>query len=228
MWQGISLEGLDDGGDGSFATNRKVLIDSVLAHSHARFDALQQHPVFRASKALEHRTWPIHDEAALATFGDGDIELLIDHFRELKCMVGFNRDEAMRQWQLLKFELRQHGFFNRCSYVQFWEHVAAHFDNGNGYSEFIKIALIVLLIMVDTSCCERAYSLMNRIHTYLCNSLKVKTLNDLRCICSLGPEIKEFDPKPVLKAWLQNQKRSLSVIKRQISGAADGADDQGT
>ena len=73
MWQGISLEGRDDGGDGSFATNRKVLIDSVLAHSHARFDALQQHPVFRASKALEHRTWPIHDEAALATFGDGDI-----------------------------------------------------------------------------------------------------------------------------------------------------------
>ena len=69
------------------------------------------------------------------------------------------------------------------------------YELGLGYS--------VLLIILDTSCCERSFALMNRIHTYLRNRLGVATLNNLMCICSLGPSIMNFDPKLILAKWLE-------------------------
>ena len=65
------------------------------------------------------------------------------------------------------------------------------------------LASVVLLIILDTSCCERSFALMNRIHTYLRNRLGVATLNNLMCICSLGPSIMNFDPKLILAKWLE-------------------------
>ena len=64
------------------------------------------------------------------------------------------------------------------------------------------------LFKSDTSkegppCCERSFALMNRIHTYLRNRLGVATLNNLMCICSLGPSIMNFDPKLILAKWLE-------------------------
>ena len=151
----------------------------------------------------------------------------MEQFKDLKFMTGVDKDEAMRQWERLKFELPQHAFFRHTSFVGFWEQVAVHFDTGDltGYSEFIKLALAVLLIVTDTSCCERSYSLMNRIHTYLRNRLEVKTLNDLMCICSNGPELEDFDPMPTLKAWLQLEKRgrNTSIIQRSASSSSSSS-----
>ena len=69
--------------------------------------------------------------------------------------------------------------------------------------QILILALVVLLIILDTSCCERSFALMNRIHTYLRNRLGVATLNNLMCICSLGPSIMNFDPKLILAKWLE-------------------------
>jgi hypothetical protein len=45
---------------------------------------------------------------------------------------------------------------------------------------------------------------MNRIHSYLRNRPGVEELNDLMCICRLGPKlIKDFDPQVILKRWLE-------------------------
>ena len=198
-----------------------------MQQSKANFDPLLNSPIFKASKALEFRSWPLGDEEALRSHGNGDILVLIDQFSDLEFMAGYDQEEALRQWELAKFELPQHAFFKTMGFVQFWEHVATHFDTGNlkGYSEIIKIALAVLLIVSDTSCCERGYSLMNRLHTYLRNGLGVKKLNDLMCICSNGPTITDFDPMPILKAWLELEKRgrNTSIIQRQSSSSSSSS-----
>ena len=152
---------------------------------------------------------------------------MIEQFSELKLMEGFDKSEALRQWELLKFELPKHAFFKAMGFVDFWVHVATHWDTGNllGYSEFIKVALAVLLIVSGTSCCERGYSLMNRLHTYLRNGLGVGSLDDLMCICSNGPELKDFDPMPILKAWLELEKRgrNTSIIQRKKSSSSSSS-----
>ena len=225
-WRYISLE-KQDGCDVSFNSTRRLLTSALVAQLRTNFGPLLKSPIFAASKALEHRSWPVNDAVALRSHGNGEVEVLIEQFKDLKCMVDFDRKEAMRQWERLKFELPKHAFFRHTSFVGFWEHVAMHFDTGalTGYSEFIKLALAVLLIVTDTSCCERAYSLMNRIHTYLRNRLEVKTLNDLMCICSNGPELEDFDPMPTLKAWLQLEKRgrNTSIIQRSASSSSSSS-----
>ena len=225
-WRYISLE-KQGGFDTSFISTRRLLTSALVAQLRANFGPLLKSPIFVASKALEHRSWPVDNAAALRSHGNGEVIVLMEQFKDLKFMAGFDKDEAMRQWERLKFELPQHAFFRHTSFVGFWEHVAVHFDTGDltGYSEFIKLALAVLLIVTDTSCCERSYSLMNRIHTYLRNRLEVKTLNDLMCICSNGPELEDFDPMPILKAWLQLQKRgrNTSIIQRSASSSSSSS-----
>jgi hypothetical protein len=219
-WKGISLEEHDDSKE-SYEQTRRLLTTAVLEQSKVNFNPLLESPIFKASYVLEHRSWPpVEERDALLDFGNAEILILINQFRDLKIMDGFDEKEAMIQWERLKFELQQHGFFKTTTFVGFWGHVATHFDTGNliGYSEFIKIAKVVVLIVSDTSCCERVYSLMNRLHTYLRNGLGVEKLNDLICICSNGPDLKDFDPKPALKVWRESEKRgrNTSIINRKL------------
>ena len=70
---------------------------------------------------------------------------------------------------------------------------------------------------------------MNRLHTYLRNALSVESLNDLMCICSNGPELKDFEPMPMLKARLEplleleKRGRNTSIIKRGLSSSSSSS-----
>ncbi len=46
---------------------------------------------------------------------------------------------------------------------------------------------------------------------------KEKTDDDI-CICSNGPDLKDFDPKPALKVWRESEKRgrNTSIINRKL------------
>ena len=99
-WKAISLE-VQDGAEASFDETRRVLTTAVLEQSKANFDPLINSPIFTASMALEHRTWPISDDDALRLHGIGEVAILIEQFSELKLMEGFDKSEALRQWELL-------------------------------------------------------------------------------------------------------------------------------
>jgi hypothetical protein len=215
----LNMENVEDG-KAAFESDRPLLLNSVITFVKAKFDVVLDHPVLRAAQAFEQKLWPIHDDDALDAFGNNDIRLLAKHFSGLDCMYNFNLDEAMRQWRSLKRETRRLPFFGSCDYVQFWEHIATHYDTGDltGYSEILILALVILLIILDTSCCERSFALMNRIHTYLRNRLGVATLNNLMCICSLGPPIMNFDPKPILAKWLEEPFMQKNGRGRSLQG----------
>ena len=58
----------------------------------------------------------------------------------------------------------------------------------SGPEEFplvLVLVLIVLLIIVDTSECERGFSLVNRLKTDERNRLKISNLNNLAVTCNL-------------------------------------------
>jgi len=79
----------------------------------ARFGSLVNHPVFRAAaNSLEHRQWPVHNDALLAQHGVESIRLLATHFSYLESMQSFNLEEALFEWGRLKFETRDSAFFS--------------------------------------------------------------------------------------------------------------------
>ena len=65
---------------------------------------------------------------------------------------------------------------------------------------------------------------MNRIHTKLRNRLGIAALREIMCICSLGPSIADYDPKPAMHDWLESKVRSLSKVRREVMGIGGGDD----
>ena len=120
-------------------------------------------PTFKAALALEHKTWPVNNDDELDKFGEEDVIFLAKRFSHLKIVQDFDLNEALYQFRYLKRETRHMAFFRHSNFTQFWEHAIAQFSHGNVtvYSEFLKVVLPVLMIILDTSCCERGFSLMN-------------------------------------------------------------------
>jgi len=58
------------------------------------------------------------------------------------------------------------------------------------------------MIVSDTSICERVYSSVNRTQTKARASLKLDTICDAVTIKSLGPDVRDFNPRLILEAWM--------------------------
>ena len=59
---------------------------------------------------------------------------------------------------------------------------------------------------------------MNRIHLSSKQTRRREKLNGLMCICSLGPAIRDFDPKPALKTRLGALFRKKNCRGRSLRG----------
>ena len=80
---------------------------------------------------------------------------------------------------------------------------------------YLVIVLIVLLIIVDTSECERGFSLVNRLKTDERNRLKISNLNNLAVTCNLAvpkgstgaQAIAAFVPMAVFDLWVEGSSK---------------------
>ena len=88
-------------------------------------------------------------------------------------------------------------------FAAFWLRLLNHYDNSFGYPNVLILVLIILMWMLDTSCCERGFAFMNRTHTPARNRLQVKRVNQIMGINLLGCSVNDFDPKVVLEKWME-------------------------
>ena len=168
----------------------------------ARFGSFVNHPVFKAvADSLEHRRWPVHDNDALSVYGDSQIEFLAEHFSYLACTESCDTAEALFEWKRLKFEARAAAFFS-MPFIGFYEHLSKHYDNSLGYHNLLILVRAALMFVIDTSCCERVYSGVNRAQTKSRASLHIETIRKIFHIQALGPDVKDFDPGPIFDAWV--------------------------
>ena len=153
--------------------------------------------------SVEHRRWPPLGTTELDSWGVGAVKEICNHFSGIECMAGFDVEEALHQWSRLKRELSGQPFFV-LPFRKFWEHVSAHYDTANRYhTVFIPIRL-TLLILMDTSCCERGYSHYNRICTAKRPNLEVYTVRNLSAVNYYGPSgPAAFNAEAVYVKWLK-------------------------
>jgi hypothetical protein len=105
------------------------------------------------------------------------------------------------RWRKLKFEMRSAPFFS-MPFNDLYEHLSEHYDNALGYPNLLILIRGVLMLVTNTSCCERVYSCVNRVQTKARASLRIDTIHKVLQIQALGPEVKDFDPVPIFKAWM--------------------------
>ena len=184
--------------------------------------------------SFEHRRWP-EGPGELASWGVGGIRSFADHFSGLTSMGDFNIEECLHQWKRLKEEVRDVPFFS-LSYKRFWEHLSRHYDNIHGYSLVIKLARVSLMIMPDTSCCERVVAKYNRMHDSKRPNLHIKTVRSALAVTNYGPKsIDDFDPARVVDMWMGLigadgkpteetggciKRRSIAALARKVAKAA--------
>jgi len=75
------------------------------------FSPNAENPTFLAvCHSLEHRSWPIHDDAQLSTYEDEEVKKFVLHFSYFESMRG-DMQELLHQWRRLKFDIRAAFFF---------------------------------------------------------------------------------------------------------------------
>ena len=186
-------------GEKEFKEDRKEIIYGLIVHLEARFAGYQDHPVLSRLSAFEHRVWPLL-EKDLEEYGNSYVKWLFNHFRSLTVLKDIDVDEAVREWQDLKRDLITTTQHRDLKFVEFWTWVFTHYENR--YPNILKLICVVLIIVMDTSCCERGFALMNRTHTEERDRLKVETVNDLLMIMNLGPDVEDLDVQDMVGRWL--------------------------
>ena len=106
----------------------------------------------------------------------------------------------LREWRRLKLKVSRDENVCALSYKELYERLFDQYSTKSNNQHFYNVLLlcaIVGCIAVDTSICERGFSLMNNLKTARRSSMGDELLRMLMTICSLGKEWSDPSKIPV-------------------------------
>ena len=81
-------------------------VNDTEADLRRRFDSLLSHPLLQATRAFDHSRWPSSEQTKLVdTFGNDDIDYLLNHYEALLMELDVDAKLAVEQWIALKREV---------------------------------------------------------------------------------------------------------------------------
>jgi hypothetical protein len=159
----------------------------------------------------------------LANYGDTEIEVLIEHFgkeHEVELEDGepyttpalIDPEDSRREWQRLRPRLiREQG----KSLADFWYVLLLPAAVGESppFPNMVLLACVLLVVFMNSACCERGFSTQNYIKGKLRNRLSVQLLDCLMRVIELGPglENQAFVSDLIQDAyeiWVSRKKRN--------------------
>ena len=177
-------------------TTKPRILHCIIGYLENRFQSVQVTDLtLCALLVFDTSLWP-NDRAELATYGEDKIRHLVQHFRPLLQRNNFNFEAVQEEWSGLKVCICNN--FLDLNLKALWKRVF------NSYSDrFCNIMLveILLILPLSTACCERGFSLMEKIKSDWRSCLSVDILDCLIRVTAEGPPVSEFDPLPALKSW---------------------------
>ena len=176
-----------------------------------RFDSLLSHPVLQATRAFEHSRWPSSEQTGLVdTFGNDDIDYLLTHYAPLLVELDVDAKLAATQWTSLKREVIHDpvkaGMTREALWNRLYDHFSDRSDPGH-YYHILMLHLVVSMIALDTSCCERTFSLMNRLSRFQRSKLGLAMPSTLVTIIELGratgwTDIAKIPVDAIIERWM--------------------------
>ena len=97
------------------------------------------------------------------------------------------------------------GMKDRELWNRLYDHFSQRSDPGH-YYHILMVHLIGNMIALDTSCCERTFSLMNRLTKFQRSKLGIEMLSTLVTLCELGrragwDDISKIPVEAIIKRW---------------------------
>ena len=189
--------------------------EHVVECLNERFCKLITDPVVKAACIFEHSRWPSFetDKDALNGYGTKEIDLLLVHYKVLFGYLGGDADKVQREWKRLKIKVMRDPALRSRKYLELYEDRFDHDSEKKNDQHFYNVLLLVAIVLsfaVDTSICERGFSLMNNLKTVRRSQMGNTLLRMLMVICSLGEEWKDPSKIPVaeiIEEWRSHSSR---------------------
>jgi hypothetical protein len=164
---------------------------NITEYLNRGFGTLLKDETLKAACIFEHVRWPSAASPQLDSYGDDQIKRLLTHYSTLYSYLGGDAEKALREWRRLKRYVMRTEALVSLSYRELYQRLCDQKSNKLNDQDFYSILLVQVLvdcIAVDTSICERGFSLMNNLKTARRSQMGNELLRILMTICSLGQE----------------------------------------
>jgi hypothetical protein len=119
-------------------------------------------------------------------YGDVQIGIIADHFCKRRGNMDHepkvDRERLLAEWPIVAQFLHK---YREKDMIECWKPVMRR--GGAMFQEVCKVVSVVLLIPTNTACCERGFSAVNLIKTFLRNKMKTPLLKAIMMIRLNGP-----------------------------------------
>ena len=190
--KGTSLDSQFD----SFLTDVKSYLDT-------RFGNLQEEPL-SYFRVFDPREMP-QERSRLASHGNNEVKLLVEHFETY-----FTDEEKMSiiaQWPAMRTRLaRQKSMSPNDAFSNL---LASTPDD---VKDCLTLLNLMLTLSPSTAKCERGFSTMNHVKSYLRTTLTQDTLSDLMRMRSSDCTLKDYNAKPAISNWFSVAKKKRHIL----------------
>lgn len=202
-----------------FAKDRAAILDALAEHLTERFNKVLDDPVLQAMGIFDHRNWPSDSDILKDMYLD-EIKVLYSTYKRFFESTD-DETELLDQWEQVKLCINKEAGLKSRKFHDLWAHMLLHWSDE--YALVLRLVAIALLVPVDTSECERVFSLLNDIKTAERNQLNQVNLTNLMLWHSMGKLIKcqDLDVMAILQvsgAILLHSKHA-SINFRNVSHA---------
>ena len=183
--------------------------DDATRYYERRFDSILEEPLLKHAEIFNSDHWPEESQPGFEDYGDASIDFLLAHYKTLLGYFDVDPQDAKKQWTELRRCVASSPGLNLLPNEKMWErlydkHSQRH--DPNHYYCILILHLILRVVAMDTSCCERTFSLMNRLCDGKRSRMGVAILRTLMVICSLGRDAGWKDPakipaKEIIRLW---------------------------
>ncbi|XP_022808200.1 zinc finger protein 862-like [Stylophora pistillata] len=204
VFQDVNLKRAENDTE-TFARNRENILSDSRRFVQQRFESFCS-PVLKAAAVItDHNSWP-RTRDQLGMYGEEDVVVLANHYRDVLNRNDFDIDEAKDEWLSLKLHALNTRAMETLTKQVFWNQI--YKVNHAQFSHVLMLVEISFTMAVSTSCCERGFSCMSRLKTEYRNSLDVSTVDHLMNICLNGPSPEEFVAEKAIIHWVQESQRA--------------------
>ncbi|XP_068719463.1 zinc finger protein 862-like [Montipora capricornis] len=184
----------------SFASSKDEIINKATAFITERFRGLGG-----TSILTDHKSWPLNNRQQLFFYGEDAIQVLSHHFEALLDQHHFNLQSCRDEWMEIKVHLQRERTELQYSTIEFWK---GKFQVRERFPNFLLVIEICLVIPVQTACCERGNSCLNRIMCDFRSTLGVSTVETLMRISINGVSPEHYHSALAVARWLDSGERA--------------------
>ncbi|XP_052223803.1 zinc finger protein 862-like [Dreissena polymorpha] len=198
VYEGETLHNVVD--DVSLNNEKQRLVLSVTDCINVRLGNLNTDEMFVSCHVFDPKNWPDDQQGeALNIYGNGEIGILLNHFREPMLNAGVDENQVLNEWKYLKLYISRNQHFTGKNPLSIYKRISREDVDRKEFSNILLLIHLIGLYPLSNAECERCFSVMKRIKSDWRCSLSTERMDQLMRISIRDNE--GFQPRRAVNRW---------------------------